>query len=99
LSLSFVHEGDERPVEKVLWVVMNMTCALLQTSGLDEKYRPLAVNQATYLKYRLTYRALGDRLPYEMVYGYILDLSSMRIIGSRVQAIRSPSEREGKLGY
>lgn len=78
-------------------ILMNMTRAPLTTSGLPKTFWHLIVKNATYLKNRLPRSALGDRLPYRMVFGYNPDVSTLRIFRSLKQAFLPPQERGGKL--
>lgn len=71
-------------------MALDMARALLETSGLDDNHWPLAVQHASYLKNRLPYSVLGDRMPCEMALGYSPDTSRLRIFGSQVQASLSP---------
>lgn len=76
---------------------MNTTRALLRTSGLSDRYWPLAVQHASIFKNWLPCGALGDCSPFMMFVGYSPDLSHLLIFGSQLHTLLPPSGHERKL--
>lgn len=82
-------------VVRYFGTVMMIARALLTTYVLPEKFWPLAVYNATYVKNQFPCSTLVDRSPYYMTFGYNPNLSHLRMLRSQVYDFIPLYEREG----
>ena len=71
-------------VERAIQTLFDTVRALLQQTCLDEKFWPLALHHAAYLRNRLPTQALGGRVPLQELCGKHLSVSKLRTFGCKV---------------
>jgi len=80
ISAPYVHTNAA--VAERLWrTLLDITRALLSTSGLSHDYWPLAARHATYLYVRRPHGSLEMTSPYEQIFHVKPDISHLRVFG------------------
>ena len=82
--------------ERTIGVLTNAVRAMLHDSRLPKFLWAEAFNAATYVHNRTLMKALGSRMPFEVLYGAKPDVSHLRAFGAPC-AIVEPKERLRKL--